>query len=65
VSDNPFGVPATPPGQLSPAVADGYWIMLPPLPTGTHTIKFGGAAPAFGFSTAASYTITVVRGHRI
>lgn len=59
VSDNPFGVPATPPGGLSKSVADGYWIMLHPLSAGIHRIKFGGAAPAFGFTTVATYTIRV------
>jgi hypothetical protein len=63
VSDNPFGIPVTPPGQPSPAVADGYWVMLHPLPPGSHTIEFGGAAPAFGFTTSASYRVVVVRRH--
>lgn len=60
VSGNPFAVPATPPGQPSPSVADGYWVMLEPLRPGLHTIKFGGAAPAFGFETSATYVIAVL-----
>ena len=36
---NAFGVPA----GTSPSVADGYWVMLPPLLSGTHTVSFGGA----------------------
>jgi hypothetical protein len=57
--NNPFGVPA---GGPSPSVADGYWVMLPPLRPGPHTISFGGAAPAFDFTTAATYKIRVVGG---
>ncbi|MCP1615696.1 hypothetical protein FBY21_0304 [Pseudomonas sp. SLBN-26] len=26
----------------NPAATDGYWILLPPLPAGTHNLKFGG-----------------------
>jgi hypothetical protein len=37
--------------------------MLHPLPPGSHTIEFGGAAPAFGFTTSASYRVVVVRRH--
>ena len=33
-----------PPGPRSPNVADGYWIMLRPLATGEHTIRFTSAA---------------------
>lgn len=47
------------PAGSSPAVADGYWVMLTPLPPGTHTISFGGTASAFSFSTQATYEITV------
>ena len=31
-------------GLKSPAVADGYWLMLAPLPSGEHTIEFHGVA---------------------
>jgi hypothetical protein len=60
-SDNVFDVDAT--ADPTPAVADGYWIMLPPLSPGVHTISFGGAAPIFKFTTATSYTITVTPDH--
>ena len=30
------------PYNAFPSASDGYWIMLPPLPKGTHTLKFGG-----------------------
>jgi hypothetical protein len=57
--ENAFGVPA----GTTPAVADGYWIMLTPLPPGVHTVNFGGKAfctdDSCGFTTDATYTITV------
>ena len=31
------------PGRYGPAIADGYYALLPPLPRGTTTITFGGA----------------------
>ncbi len=55
VSGNPFGIPA---GQ-SPSVSDGYWIMLTPLSTGTHTLHFHGEAPSLGFTTDTTYNLTV------
>jgi hypothetical protein len=42
-----------------PAVADGYWLMIEPLPPGTYVIKFGGTSTA-GFAVDVTYTITVV-----
>lgn len=36
------GAPALRAGIYAPAVADGYYLMLAPLPPGSHTIKFGG-----------------------
>ena len=33
--DNLFGLPA---GTYAPAVADGFYLLLPPLPPGAHTI---------------------------
>lgn len=40
-------------------VSEGFYLMLTPLPVGTHTIHFEGALPTFGFSLDVSYTITV------
>jgi len=55
---NPLGVTPTGPGQH--AVAEGFWVLLPPLPAGTHTISFGGCLPAVGFCTGTiSYSIVV------
>ena len=56
VADNVFGIPAA---VNSPSVADGYWVMVDKLKKGTHTVSFGGEAPAFGFVTEARYTLTV------
>jgi hypothetical protein len=38
-ADNLFGLPQ---GTYSPAVADGYYLMLAPLSRGPHTVSFGG-----------------------
>jgi hypothetical protein len=40
------------------AVSDGYWVMLDPLPSGSHTIHFSAAAST-GFFLDVSYTVTV------
>jgi hypothetical protein len=53
-----------PPGRYQ-AVADGLWVLLPPLTEGTHTITFGGTFPnnprACGgpFSQNNTYILTV------
>ncbi len=54
--DNIFGVPG---GVYTPGVSDGYWFYLPPLPKGTHTLKFGGSAFDGGFVLDITYHITV------
>lgn len=55
---NPFGVPTGPSGI---AVADGYWVMVAPIPAGeTHVINFGGGVSEFGFSVDVTATITAV-----
>ena len=51
-----FGIPA-PAGTTSPAVADGIWLMLTPLPAGNHTVSFNIAGPIF--SLAINYNLTV------
>lgn len=38
-ADNLFGLAA---GTYQPAVQDGYYLLLPPLPPGQHRIEFGG-----------------------
>ena len=52
---NVFGIP---PGTTR-SVADGYWVLIRPLPPGTHTISFGGAFPPGKFTPAVTYTLTV------
>ena len=57
--DNLFGLPA---GAYAPAVADGYYLLLAPLPPGPHTITFGGT-DGTGFSQDITYHITVQLPH--
>jgi len=52
---NLFGLP---PGTYSPAVADGYYLMLAPLPAGPHTVAFGGT-DGTGFVQDIVYELVV------
>jgi hypothetical protein len=45
-------------GTVFPAVADGYYLMLNPLPVGQHTINFGGTLSGSG-SLDVTYQVTV------
>ena len=55
---NSFGIATGPSGI---AVADGYWLMLAPIPLGeTHVLNFGGGVSSFGFSLDVTDTITSV-----
>ena len=65
VPGNVFGLP---PGQTQ-AASDGYWLLLTPLPPGTHTVHFRGAAvfpefDGFEFISNVTYTVKVVPGRR-
>ena len=43
-------------------MALGYYVFLPPLPAGQHTIRFRGAVPCSGgFTQDITYTLTVGR----
>jgi hypothetical protein len=58
-----FGLVA-PEGTMSPAVSDGVFVMLPPLPPGEHTLHYGGAIDLSGiggpiFIQDITYHITV------
>ena len=57
--NNVFGVPAGS-GQ---AAADGYWVLLPPLSPGQHTIQFSASIKfpelGFTFETSVNYTLNV------
>lgn len=56
-----------PEGSIGAMVSDGYYVMIEPLPIGTHTIKFGGVVDAsdveglgFVFQLDITYTIHIV-----
>lgn len=57
VDGNAFGVP---PGT-GLSVADGYYVMLPPLKEGRHTVDVHADLPAFGAFITTHYTL-LVRG---
>jgi hypothetical protein len=46
-------------GESQPGVSVGYWLWLPPLPPGEHTLHFG--APSY-YGQDITYIITVVPG---
>jgi len=48
------------PGTYSPAIDDGYYVMLKPLQVGTHTVQIVGASPACGLSLDVTYDLTIV-----
>ncbi len=37
-------VPGAP--AIEPSASDGYWLLLPPLPKGEHSLRFGGSLPS-------------------
>lgn len=43
--------------RIYPAAANGYYVMLKPLPAGHHTLNFGGALPSM--LQAVTYTLIV------
>ena len=54
-----------PPGETGRAIAEGYWVMLPPLSVGEHVLNLRGAANCgteFFFETEVTYHLTVVPG---
>jgi hypothetical protein len=56
--DNIFGIPFAP--GPHPCVADGYWVLLPSLSAGIHTIRFAGEFTYPNpFSLDITYHITV------
>jgi hypothetical protein len=54
--DNIVGVPA---GVYYPAVDSGYYVLLPPLSAGQHTIHWAGSITFFSLSLDVTYNITV------
>jgi hypothetical protein len=55
-ADNILGVPA---GIYYPAVDSGYYVLLPPLSAGQHTIHWAGSITFFSLSLDVTYNITV------
>jgi hypothetical protein len=57
--NNVFGLdPGT---VVGPSVDAGYYLILSPLPPGTHTISYGGTIA--GATVSVTYTLHVVPGH--
>jgi hypothetical protein len=56
VAGNVFGIAPGP----SRSVSDGFWALIGPLKPGPYTLSFGGAVPTVGFTTQATYRLTVV-----
>ncbi|HAK94459.1 MAG TPA: hypothetical protein DCM87_05525 [Planctomycetes bacterium] len=48
------------PRDAEPAVADGYWLLLEPLPIGRHTIVFHSSIPSMDWELQVTYYLTVV-----
>jgi len=46
------------PGTYSPAIGDGFYVMLKPLDVGRHTLRFQGTT--MGFSVDTTYLLDVV-----
>jgi hypothetical protein len=60
--------PPLPPGKTGRQISGGYWVMLPPLSPGKHTLTLRGAAcdaatGAVFFETGVTYNLTVLDGH--
>jgi hypothetical protein len=54
-ADNILGLPA----QTSPSAADGFYLMVAPLPVGKHVLHFHGEVPGFLLDvTYAPLTVT-------
>ena len=51
-----FGLPQ---GTFQPNIAGGYWLMLAPLPSGQHTIRFRGGITGT-FDVQVIYHLTVL-----
>ena len=50
-----------PPGPRFPAVADGYWVFLKPLPAGHYRIRIHADARSGGAALDVTYNLTVAR----
>lgn len=52
-----LGSEAEPKARIFPSAANGYYVMLRPLPPGKHTLNFGGALPSM--LQAVTYNLVV------
>ena len=52
-----LGALAEPKARIFPSAANGYYVMLRPLPPGKHTLNFGGALP--NMLQGVTYTLVV------
>jgi hypothetical protein len=50
-------------GTEQDGVAIGYWLLLPPLPPGEHTLHFGIPSATPGVGQDVTYILTVTPGH--
>jgi hypothetical protein len=61
VFDSLCGGPGSvPTGIYSPAVDDGFYVLLKPLRLGHHTLHFHAESPSAGFTLDVTYNLTVV-----
>jgi hypothetical protein len=61
--DNVFDVPCksnVPAGIYSPGVGDGFYVLLNPLSTGKHTLRFHAEIPSQKFTEDVTYNIMIV-----
>ena len=61
-ADNIFNSPGcqVPAAIYSPAVDDGYYVLLNPLKVGTHTLHIHGEIPSIQFVVDVTYNLTIV-----
>lgn len=46
-------------GRIKPAVADGFWAYIAPLPPGEYILEFGGGVSSAGFSLNVVYFLSI------
>jgi len=59
-ADNIFGLACLPAGTYSPAVDDGFYVLLEPLKVGKHTLHIHGEIPSISFVLDVTYNLTVI-----
>jgi len=53
------GKSAAVPGTVFPVVAEGFYVMLKPLPVGEHTISIRGSIPKLSFTLDCTYRLSI------